>query len=750
MPHTRPASVAFASESLSRPSSQSSSYTTRSCLSATSGTSKSRKLNPYTREIEGEDDDEEEVSEEEEDEEEGVIMAVDHRGRKIGCAFYSMAEQRLSLMEDIDFPTSDCLDAYEFATPYHISIRPTAEFSYDTARSKLISIRIGESNGPSITIQTPGDLHDISAGSRRRGNLLRLSGWINVESKVTVGCAGAVLTYLQRKASIDGGPGEGDGGGILVAEIEMWSMADVMFVNADTICSLQIFEDESHPNFHMQGPKGRGKEGLSLFGIMNGTRSPLGHVMLKQWFLRPSLSLSILTSRHDTLTAFLHPSNSHVLITLGKSLRNIKNIPKVLSGLRRGLGSGGHGGEWISLAKFSFYALKIRSSLQEMCGVRGLAIYKKLMDSVDVKAIQAVGQRIHDIIDFDESALQHRVVVRRNVDEELDRMKQMYDGMDSMLSQVARQVAAGIPADVAISLNVIYFPQLGYLIVVPTLEGSSNDGGEDDAAGRPVYMGQDWEFQFCTGTSWYYKNPQMREMDAYFGDMYGLICDREIELVHELQVRVLKYDEILADCAIVLAELDCLLALALAAEKYKYSRPTVTDQNVIKITKGRHPLQELCVSSYVENDCNMLGGKGSDEAESIDTGTTPDTNEATPATPRRTARPAQFCEDDPTVPSMMLITGPNYSGKSIYLKQVALIVYMAHIGSFVPAESAVIGLTDKILTRIQTRESVSKVQSAFMIDLQQIAISLRLATHRSLLVIDEFGKGTDSSDGAGL
>lgn len=296
------------------------------------------------------------------------------------------------------------------------------------------------------------------------------------------------------------------------------------FVNADTICSLQIFEDESHPNFHMQGPKGRGKEGLSLFGIMNGTRSPLGHVMLKQWFLRPSLSLSILTSRHDTLTAFLHPSNSHVLVALGKSLRYIKNIPKVLSGLRRGLGSGGRGGEWISLAKFSFYALRIRSSLQEMSGVRGLAIYKKLMDSVDVKAIQAVGQLIHDTIDFDESALQHRVVVMRNVDDELDRMKQMYDGMDSMLSQVARQVAAGIPADVAINLNVIYFPQLGYLIVVPTREGSSNDGGEDDAAGRPVYMGQDWEFQFCTGTSWYYKNPQMREMDGYFGDMYGLIC----------------------------------------------------------------------------------------------------------------------------------------------------------------------------------------------------------------------------------
>lgn len=96
-------------------------------------------------------------------------------------------------------------------------------------------------------------------------------------------------------------------------------------------------------------------------------------------------------------------------------------------------------------------------------------------------------------------------------------------------------------------------------------------------------------------------------------------------------------------------------------------------------------------------------------------------------------------------PSMLMMTGPNYSGKSVYLKQVALIVYMAHVGCFVPADRAVIGLTDKILTKIATRETVSKFQSAFMIDLQQIALATTLATHRSLVIIDELGKGTDSS-----
>jgi DNA mismatch repair protein MSH5 len=101
-------------------------------------------------------------------------------------------------------------------------------------------------------------------------------------------------------------------------------------------------------------------------------------------------------------------------------------------------------------------------------------------------------------------------------------------------------------------------------------------------------------------------------------------------------------------------------------------------------------------------------------------------------------------------PSMLVLTGPNYSGKSIYLKQVALIIFMAHVGSFVPAASAKIGLTDKILSRVTTRETVSRAQSAFMIDLQQISLALNLATPRSLLIIDEFGKGTDACDGAGL
>ena len=142
----------------------------------------------------------------------------------------------------------------------------------------------------------------------------------------------------------------------------------------------------------------------------------------------------------------------------------------------------------------------------------------------------------------------------------------------------------------------------------------------------------------------------------------------------------------------------------------------------------RHPLYELMTESFVANS-TKIGSKKSSDAEKL-----------------------------------IILTGANYSGKSVYIKQVALIVYMAHIGrhdfcntsisitlcSFVPAEAAEIGLTDKILSRIQTRESVSKKESAFALDIEQLSHILRNATESSLVLLDEFGKGTATKDGISL
>ena len=203
--------------------------------------------------------------------------------------------------------------------------------------------------------------------------------------------------------------------------------------------------------------------------------------------------------------------------------------------------------------------------------------------------------------------------------------------------------------------------------------------------------------------------------------------------MHALAVRVLEHENTLITASDLCGELDSLVALALGAQKYRFNRPQMTTANVVRIEAGRHPLQELTVPVYIANDCFVTGGTGNEEHNYLEL-----------------ESPVSAIQESIESPSMLIMTGPNYSGKSVYLKQNALIVYMAHIGSFVPAEKATIGLTDKILTRIATRESVSRNQSAFMIDLQQTALIMTLATERTLVVIDEFGKGTNASDGAGL
>ena len=161
--------------------------------------------------------------------------------------------------------------------PYLLECRPNAEFNYDASRKKLVNLRIGERDGPNVTFVIPGDIMphegcramDDVAPADQQGQYLRLSGWINVESKLTVGCAGAVLSYIKRRRATTYLPGDPEASGLFrVATIEMFSLAGSMFMGADTLLSLQILSTESHPNAQQQGPVNRGsKEGLSVFGL---------------------------------------------------------------------------------------------------------------------------------------------------------------------------------------------------------------------------------------------------------------------------------------------------------------------------------------------------------------------------------------------------------------------------------------------------------------------------------------------------
>ncbi|CAN4118258.1 unnamed protein product [Withania somnifera] len=206
----------------------------------------------------------------------------------------------------------------------------------------------------------------------------------------------------------------------------------------------------------------------------------------------------------------------------------------------------------------------------------------------------------------------------------------------------------------------------------------------------------------------FYHTAKTRELDNLLGDIYHKILDMERAITRDLVSHILQFSVHVHKAVSFAAELDCILALALVARQNNYVRPNLTAEDLLDIRNGRHVLQEMTVDTFIPNDTKI-----SHEGR------------------------------------INIITGPNYSGKSIYIKQVALIVFLSHIGSYVPADAATVGLTDRIFCAMGSK-FMNAEQSTFMIDLHQVGIMLRHASPRSLCLMDEFGKGTLTEDGIGL
>ncbi|KAI0755181.1 DNA mismatch repair protein MutS [Daedaleopsis nitida] len=635
-------------------------------------------------------------------------------------------------------------------------VRPHKDFIPVKGQDRLFSLRL-LSELPTTHIDYDG-ASDLGSGSeprnaydfmRRRREMggdptlqkwnasVRLANFASVEnSPLCLGSIGALLDYLARARAVSELEDEGVGG-LEVRNIEPLLLLDAMQINADALFSLQIFEDENHASIHSD----KTKEGLSLFGILNNTKTTLGRALMREWFLRPSMSLAVIGARHDAVQCFTRPENLATQNAMHSHLSGTKNVPRIVVAMKSGRAKVS---DWQGLVKFAFHALLLRDALSELNQAGAVDIVKRLLSALDVATLREIGNMVNETVDWEESTNTGRLCVRPHIDDELDNLKHIYNGIDSVLTNVAEQVSRTVPPDYTTSLNVVYFPQLGFLVCVPMKDEWRTEAG--------ITVLEGWSFQFSSDSHVYFKSQEMRDMDIHIGDLHPAIVDREIEIMQVLQEKILVYDQAIGHVCDVCAELDCLISFASAARSNDYRRPCMTEDNVIDIKQGRHPLQELVVDTFVPNDTLIIGGAGIGvTVEQENDGNDEDEDSSDRCYVKN---------------SVMVCTGANACGKSVYLKQIAIIQYMAQDGeflsqrqqrytlklsrSFVPAESATLGVVDKIFTRIQTRESVSRVQSAFMIDLNQVSLSLRNATSRSLVLLDEFGKGTLPTDGAGL
>ncbi|QSS60417.1 mismatch repair protein [Histoplasma capsulatum] len=330
-----------------------------------------------------------------------VVMAIDMKeAATVGCCYYIADEQKLYLLEDITSGGLEAIEAYDqFKLPYHLDVRPVQEFNFEGAKLKLANLRPDTSRddtrflvpGDTFSPSRNGDENDLGF-TDHQGKLLHLSGSIDMDNHISIGCAGALITHLQRKLAAECLAREGAGDKLLnIKSVEMRTLKDTMFVNTDTLTSLQIIQSESHPNVFNQGPGKNSpgaKESLSIYGLFHHfARTPQGRARLRQRFLRPSTDEAHIKEGHDFISTYLRPDNSEAIEKLTKSLKGIKNLRPVMVHVQKGISSGN--------AKFKAFKSGVWATLLEVCTWnRGMWALEKL----DVTVLHQVGRIIHETV----------------------------------------------------------------------------------------------------------------------------------------------------------------------------------------------------------------------------------------------------------------------------------------------------------------------------------------------------------------
>ncbi|XP_069799845.1 mutS protein homolog 5 isoform X2 [Dendropsophus ebraccatus] len=520
--------------------------------------------------------------------------------------------------------------------------------------------------------------------------ILHLSSILPFDCPLMVCALGGLLKFLDRRRI--GIELEDSSAQVPILSIKKYVMTDIVDMDQDTFSVLQIFKSEVHPSVYKMCSGV--KEGLSLFGLLNRCKCKWGVNRMRLWFMRPTRDQAELTSRLDVIEFFMAPRNQETTSNIQGCLRSIKNIPMIL---KRMTLTNTSVSDWQSLYKSVYNAVCIG----EICGSlpQSVTLFSRISSAFSSDLLY-IASTINKVVDFEESEREKRFCIKPQIDPIVDEKKRRMQGLPEFLTEVARKELETLDKQIP-SCSVIYIPLIGFLLCIERLP-FMQDQSDFEIEGL--------DFMFLSEGRLHYKSTRTKDLDVVLGDLHCEIRDHETIIMHQLQMLVLERSAVLYEVTEYVGQLDALLAMAVTARENGYVRPCFTSKNIISIKEGRHPLMVFCSGTFVPN-------------------------------------PTMSEEQEKRI---KILTGPNSCGKSVYLKQVGLIVFMAMIGSYVPASYAEIGPIDGIFTRLQTRESVSLGLSTFMIDVNQVANAVNNATRNSLVLIDEFGKGTNTVDGLSL
>ncbi len=428
--------------------------------------------------------------------------------------------------------------------------------------------------------------------------------------------------------------------------------------------------------------------GISLLDVLDTCRSPMGSRLIKRWIALPLTDISEIDKRLDSVGILR--DRTDVRETTREFLKGVGDLERIAS----------------RIAAFKISPREINQLRLALAGLPGLKSELEKLDTVLINVIRDQINPCEDLIARIEKQLSPDApalvskggVIASGFDPELDELRDLIgNNQDRLLSIQEQEISNTGIASLKIGFNNVF----GYYLEVTN---KYKDKG---------LVPDNWIRKQTLTNSERYITPELKEIEDKILGAEDKIQDLEEKLYHELVEHLQKYLKTILTNAHMLAQLDCLIAFAVVSLRNEYGRPTITDGLGIKIKNGRHPVIEHQLppgEAYIANDIYLHN-------------------------------------DDQQI---LMITGPNMSGKSAILRQTALICLMAQMGSYVPAESAEIGLLDKVFTRVGASDNLSKGESTFMVEMIEAANIINNFSSRSLILLDEIGRGTSTYDGISI
>ncbi len=427
-------------------------------------------------------------------------------------------------------------------------------------------------------------------------------------------------------------------------------------------------------------------QNFTLISVLDKTRTAMGARKLKRWLLHPLKQKEKIEYRLNSVDALYH--NQLLLSEIRDSLGSVLDIERLTSRIAM---DKAHAKDLAALGS----SLKKIENINELIISAGEIPIKPLSPSEQKRMAADADLISKSITDEPSILLSEGNLIRDGYNKDLDVLKNIRKNSQKMLKEYLKQEQniSGIA-----SLKIKYNKIIGHFIEVTKTNLNQ----------VPNHFIRRQSLLNCER----YTTDKLIELESSINSASDKIIDYERELFLGIRNRIKENISLFLQIAAFVSDIDCLQGFAQAATVYGYVKPVLSEGNSLSIIKGRHPVVEnnLPPGDFIPNSLNLKADK-------------------------------QF---------FAMITGPNMAGKSTYLRQIALIVLMAQSGSFIPAEQADIGITDKIFCRVGASDNLARGESTFLVEMNETAFILRHATKKSLVIMDEVGRGTSTNDGLSI